>query len=284
MNNTIDELSSRKHNSKQSLAFRQSSVSLALHSSLVTMPKTRRISYDAAFKLKAVDLAIQYNSNRKAAFELGLNESMVRKWRKQREQLSGCKKSIKAFRGKQARWPELEKDLEDWVNVQRADGRGVSTIQIRLKAKEMAVAKKIEGFTGCASWCFRFMKRRNLTIRMKTTMCQQLPADFEEKIVNFRNYISEVISEHSVDHDRIINMDEVPLTFDMPLTRTVNSKGEKSVNLQFRGGSCLLPVFMRFNAFIAQIQLYALNTIIFTLIHTYSSLCALELTHNLMPK
>ena len=74
------------------------------------------------------------------------------------------------------------------------------------------MAKKIEGFTGCASWCFRFMKRRNLTICMKTTMCQQLPADFEEKIVNVRNYISEVISEHSVDHDRIINMDEVPLT------------------------------------------------------------------------
>ena len=57
-----------------------------------------------------------------------------------------------------------------------------------------------------------------------------------------------------------------------------------SVNMQFRDGSCMLLVFMRFGAFIAKIQLYALNTIIFTHIHTHSSLCALQLTHNLIPK
>ncbi|KAK7110337.1 hypothetical protein V1264_014229 [Littorina saxatilis] len=134
------------------------------------MPKTKRASYDAAFKIKAIDLAIRLESNRKAAFELGLNESMVRKWRKQRGQLLGCKKSRKSFRGKGARWPELEAELEDWVNLQRADGRGVSTVQVRLKAKEMAAAKNIDEFTGSASWCFRFMRRRNLSVRMKTTM------------------------------------------------------------------------------------------------------------------
>ncbi|TWW62749.1 hypothetical protein D4764_04G0013960 [Takifugu flavidus] len=32
----------------------------------------------------------------------------------------------KAFRGKHRRWPELENVLEDWVNTQRAGGRGVS--------------------------------------------------------------------------------------------------------------------------------------------------------------
>ena len=42
-----------------------------------------------------------------------------------------------------------------------------------------------------------------------------------------------------------------------------------SVNLQFRGGSRLW-VFMRFNAFIAKIQLLGLNTIIFThIVHIF---------------
>ena len=44
------------------------------------MPKTKRITYDhdAEFKLKAIALA-EVEGNRKAAFELGINESMVRK-------------------------------------------------------------------------------------------------------------------------------------------------------------------------------------------------------------
>ena len=46
------------------------------------MPKTRRIAYDAAFKLNAISLAID-KGNRAAAQELGINESMVRRWRKQ---------------------------------------------------------------------------------------------------------------------------------------------------------------------------------------------------------
>ena len=99
------------------------------------MPKTRRNAYDAAFKLKAIELAIE-KGNRAAAYELGVNESMIRRWRKQRGELSRCKKSTKAFRGRKCRWPELEDEL-DWVNTQRVDGQGVSTVQIRLKARSI---------------------------------------------------------------------------------------------------------------------------------------------------
>ncbi|KAJ8410039.1 hypothetical protein AAFF_G00210800 [Aldrovandia affinis] len=63
---------------------------------------------------------------------------MVRRWRRQREELAQCKKTKKAFRGNKSRWLELEDFLEDWLNTQRADGRGVSTVQIRLKAKTVA--------------------------------------------------------------------------------------------------------------------------------------------------
>lgn len=63
------------------------------------MTKMRRTAYIAAFKLKAIDLAIE-KGNRKAAHQLGVNESMIRRWRKQRGELSHCKKTTKAFRGK----------------------------------------------------------------------------------------------------------------------------------------------------------------------------------------
>ena len=80
------------------------------------MPKTRRCAYNTAFKLKAIDLASE-KGNRAAAQELGISESMVRRWRKQRGELSSCKKTTKAFRGKKCKRPEIENELEDWVNT-----------------------------------------------------------------------------------------------------------------------------------------------------------------------
>ena len=77
------------------------------------MEKTRRNAYDAAFKLKVIRLAVD-EGNRAAARTLGINESMVRRWRRQHEELTRCKKTTKAFRGKKSRWPELENALEDW--------------------------------------------------------------------------------------------------------------------------------------------------------------------------
>uniref|UniRef100_A0A8C9YEP1 HTH CENPB-type domain-containing protein n=1 Tax=Sander lucioperca TaxID=283035 RepID=A0A8C9YEP1_SANLU len=175
------------------------------------MAKTRRNAYDAAFKLKAIDLAVG-KGNRAAARELGLNESMIRHWKQQLEELTQCKKTTKAFRGKKSRWPELENELEDWVNTQRADGRGVSTVQIRLKAKTIATAMKFEDFRGGPSWCLRFMRRKGLSIRVRTSLCQQLPPDYEEKVSNFRKFTDAKIAEHSIDPHDTINMDEVPLT------------------------------------------------------------------------
>ena len=55
-------------------------------------------------------------------------------------------------------------------------------------------------------------------------MCQQLPPDFKEKITNFSEFTQRKIAENSIGPDDIINMDEVPLTFDLPLNRTVNKK------------------------------------------------------------
>ncbi|KAK7921805.1 hypothetical protein WMY93_008707 [Mugilogobius chulae] len=69
----------------------------------------------------------------------------------------------------------------------------------------------------------------------RTSLCQQLPSDYEEKLTNFRKFTQAKIAEYLIGPDDIVNMDEVPLTFDMPLTRTVNKKGESSVTLKTTG-------------------------------------------------
>ncbi|XP_045575508.1 uncharacterized protein isoform X1 [Salmo salar] len=176
-------------------------VDISSHFVNLIMEKTRRNAYDAAFKLKAIDLAVG-KGNRDAAQELGLNESMIRRWKQQREELTQCKKTTKAFRGRKSRWPELENELEDWVDTRRADGRGVSTAQIRLKAKTIATAMKFEDFRGGPSWCLRFLRRKGLSIRVQTSLCQQLPPDYEENVSNFRKLRSDSDEEDSAEKKR----------------------------------------------------------------------------------
>lgn len=46
------------------------------------------------------------------------------------------KKTKKANRGLKARWPQLEERVRAWVLEQRAAGRGLSTVQLRLHAQK----------------------------------------------------------------------------------------------------------------------------------------------------
>ncbi|KAF4794406.1 pogo transposable element with KRAB domain-like protein [Turdus rufiventris] len=198
------------------------------------MAPQRRVAYDADFKLKAINHAKEHG-NRSASREFNINESMVRKWRKQEDDLCLAKKTKKSFRGNKAKWPQLEDRLERWISEQRAAGRSFSGVAVRIQAKAIANEMGIEDFKAGPSWCFRFMKRRQLSIRTWTTVSQQCPADYEEKLANFRSYCKSKISEKNIQPDHIINMDEVPLTFDMPLTKTVERTGTATVPVRTTG-------------------------------------------------
>ena len=84
-------------------------------------------------------------------------------------------------------------------------------------------------------WCQRFMKRNGLSLRQKTTLAQRLPDDYEEKIVRFHRYIIDLRKEHNYPLHVIANMDETPLTFDMPPNRTINNSGEKTIKIRTTG-------------------------------------------------
>ncbi|KAF4798034.1 Protein virilizer like protein [Turdus rufiventris] len=165
---------------------------------------------------KAINHEKQHG-NRDAAREFNINESMVRRWRQQEDDLRLAKKTKKSFRGHKARWPRLEDRLERWISEQRAAGRSFFTVAVQIQAKAIANEMGIEDFKAGPSWCFCFMKRQQLSIRTRTTVSQRLLADYEEKLATFRSYCKSKIAEKNIQAKHIINMDEVPLTFDMPL-------------------------------------------------------------------
>uniref|UniRef100_A0A8C3V4W3 HTH CENPB-type domain-containing protein n=1 Tax=Catharus ustulatus TaxID=91951 RepID=A0A8C3V4W3_CATUS len=132
---------------------------------------TKRVAYDVELKLKAINYAKEHG-NRPAA--------------RQEDELRLTRKTKKSFHGRKARWSELEDRLYHWISERRAVGRSLSTVAIRIQAKAIANQLHIEEFKAGVSWCFRFMKRQQLSIRTRTTACQQLPADYKEKVVSFR--------------------------------------------------------------------------------------------------
>lgn len=79
------------------------------------------------------------------------------------------------------------------------------------------------------------MKRKSLSIRQRTTLAQQLPADHQEKIESFRAFVIDQLKKYNINSDCIINMDEVPLTFDIPMNRTVDVQGSSSVTIRTTG-------------------------------------------------
>ena len=148
-------------------------------------------------------------------------------------------KTAKSARpGMKPHWPELEEALQQWVLDKRLNGIGISGTMIRLMAKKMAKEmppENVAGFTGSSSWLYRFMKRKKLVVRPKTRIAQRLPKEFEEHIVNFQRNMIEMRQANKYELQQIGNMDETPMNFDMPLSRTVDTVGNKCILIKTTG-------------------------------------------------
>ncbi|KAF4797974.1 hypothetical protein TURU_068436 [Turdus rufiventris] len=105
--------------------------------SYLGMAVERRLAYDTEFKLKAIDYAKEHG-NRPVAREFSINECMVCRWRQQEDELRLTRKTKKSFHGRKARWPGLEDRLYRWISEQRAAGRSLSTVAIRIQTKAIA--------------------------------------------------------------------------------------------------------------------------------------------------
>lgn len=198
--------------------------------------KRKRNAYDTAFKLRVVDYAESHN-NCAAEREFGVTEKMVRDWRKKKSELLGASKSVKKIRHNPSPYAELEKDLNNWVLERREEGCIITRTNIRMRALQLSNDTKynISNFKASAGWCTRFMNRFNLTLRQKTHIAQKLPSDLDEKVEKFHKFVMNERKLYDYPLISIGNMDETPMTFDMPGNRTVNVKGAKTVTVRTCG-------------------------------------------------
>ena len=193
----------------------------------------KRKSYSIGFKLEAIDLA-KVSGNRKIAAKFGVDESMIRRWRKQEKSfLEMSNKSRKTKqRYRQPRYPLLDLEIMKWVLALRDKGRQVSGRQILQEARAQAIKMNIN-FKGSPKWVYKFMKRNNLVRRAVTSVGQHLPANWQEKVSEFQKFVDDKKPGISLSH--IGNMDEVAVSFDLPNKFTIAERGSSDIKITTTG-------------------------------------------------
>src|SRR5215469_12670791 len=106
---------------------------------------------------------------------------------------------------------------------------------ILIEARRLATEMPITDFARTTSWCERFVRRNGLCMRTKTTIAQKLPREYERKIIEFHKYVINMRKKLCFEIGQLGNMDEVPLTFDVPKNKTVDVKGAKTIMIKTSG-------------------------------------------------
>jgi hypothetical protein len=74
-----------------------------------------------------------------------------------------------------------------------------------------------------------------LALRRRTTICQKLPKDFEQKLLNYQRYITNLRKTGYFQMGQIANANEMAIYLDMPPNYTLENKGVKEVILKTTG-------------------------------------------------
>lgn len=195
-----------------------------------------RKSYTAAFKLDVLTFA-EKNGVRAASREFSVQPNMVRYWRNQTEKIRAAKKGTRSFRGpKKGRLSMVDDAVMDWVEEKRKEGSAVTCEMIQMKAREIARQdNNASDFKASRGWVVRLMRRKGFSLRRTTSLCQRLPADYTDKVLQFQRFVLRQRGTHQYMFSQIGNADETPLYFEMPRNTTVNKVGERSVLVKTTG-------------------------------------------------
>lgn len=128
------------------------------------MPNRQRNAYDSNFKLEVVSFA-EKHTNAETTRHYGINEKLVRDWKKSKTKLEALEKPVKKIRFNSSPIEDIEKELIAWVTNSIDQGYIVNRGAIRRKALEYATKDNTlasQDFKASAGWCTRFMKHHGL--------------------------------------------------------------------------------------------------------------------------
>jgi hypothetical protein len=152
--------------------------------------------------------------------------------------LRSTKSDSRAFCGPKAgKYPALEDELLTYFEELTNDGIAVTYDMLQLRAGELTKSHDISDneFKASRGWLQRFMKRKGLSLCRTTTLCQKLPRDFTDNVINFHRHVIRMREEHSYLLSQIGNADQTPVFFYMPRNTSIEKQGMRSVTIKTTG-------------------------------------------------
>ena len=89
-------------------------------------------------------------------------------------------------------------------------------------------------FKASKGWAIRFIRRMGPVLRHRT-ICQKLPKYFEQKLLNYQRYITNLTKTRNFLMGQTGNANETAIYLDMPPNYTLEKKGVKKVLLKTTG-------------------------------------------------
>ncbi|GBC09636.1 hypothetical protein RclHR1_00900022 [Rhizophagus clarus] len=168
---------------------------------------------------------------------------MLREWISNKDQLLKAAPYIqKLTTGARPKYPQLEVELMEWFRESRRQLKVVTRYMIQAKARSLSkkqvyqeIYPDIKNAKLSQKWVDGFMSRHNLVNRRKTTISQKLPENYVSLQSEFLSYVLFRRREHQYPLSLIANMDETPISFNLPNNTTVEQRGTRTISILSTG-------------------------------------------------
>jgi len=131
---------------------------------------------------------------------------------------------------------ETDPEILTWILERFDDNETVTYCMLREEAQRIIRLKKPD-FKASAHWANRFVKRHHILLSWEGRCEERLPPTLESKAMSFMMELKRTLTRYQFSRDRIICLDEIPITFS-PIRTTSSAQGEVGSDSNRGSSSC----------------------------------------------
>ena len=189
-------------------------------------------SYSIEYKLEVIAQA-KRTSISEASRRFKIDRKRIREWIQNEQKLGASNKKRKRLLGggRSVKLEDIDSQLVEWINNERAGGLRVSRKRIQRKALELydKEENKTESFCASDGWLFKFLRRNHFSLRRSTTIAQKMPEDVKQRVMNYILFVDGLKDNCSYRASAVGAADETAIWIDPIQNTTVEKIGAKSV-------------------------------------------------------
>ena len=204
-------------------------------------PFKTKNSYTIEQKIFILNLLNQGKSKHEIEKEFGITRKTLRDWQEIEEDLRKMinKKDRNNLpgAGRPSQTKDIENNILEWIYQLRDQGVALTTHEIINYTLTLNPEMKNKSYHALVLWCFRFMKRNSLTIRIPTHIGQILRDNAYNQLNDFLRIIINTRKDLNIceNLESIGNTDETPIWFEFFAKKTIARIGEKNINVRTFG-------------------------------------------------